>query len=71
MKISSFWVVIKPTALSTLDDIVFRATPQDIGFQFLGGLKPNDVVAFYEDESSAMEKGKLLIHRAKIDAKKS
>ena len=71
MKISSFWVVTKPTNLSTLEDIVFRSTPQEIGLQFLGGLKPTNVVAFYEDEFSAVEKGKLLIHRAKISVLKS
>ena len=63
MKISSFWVVIKPTVLSTLNDIVFRSTPQDIGLQFLGGLKPEDIVAFYDDEDSAKTKGKILIHK--------
>lgn len=69
MKISSFWVVTKPTKFSTLQDIVYRSTPQEIGLQFLGGLKPENVVAFYDDESSAMEKGRLLIHKEQRNEK--
>lgn len=70
MKISHFWVVTKPNRLSTIEDIVFRSTPQEIGKQFIGGLKPENVVSFYDNEDSAMRAGELLIHKRDMEYRK-
>ena len=47
MEIKEFWVVTKPTEHSTVTDICFKATPQTIGLQFVGGLRADDVLGFF------------------------
>jgi hypothetical protein len=49
-KISKLWVVTKPTLMSTLEDICFQVDlPNGLYNQFLGGLKPTDIVAFFDE----------------------
>jgi hypothetical protein len=57
----SFWVVTRPTGQSELADVCFKSTPREIGLQFLGGLKPNDVVGFYESERTAKELARIIL----------
>ena len=65
MKINSLWVVTKPTSRSTLQDICFRVElPHDLYRQFTGGLNPDDVVAFYDNQNSAEEKARHELHAA-------
>lgn len=65
MKISSLWVVTKPTPRSTMQDICFRVElPFDIYKQFMGGLNPADIVAFYDNQNSAEEKARHDLHSA-------
>lgn len=65
MKISSFWVVTKPTKNSELGDICFHCTPQEFARQIKGGLQEDEIHSVYDNRSSAEEKAKWLIHRAK------
>jgi len=65
MKISSLWVVTKATPRSTMQDICFRVElPLDLYNQFMGGLDPADVVAFYDNQSPAEEKARHELHTA-------
>lgn len=68
MRIETFWVVTDPWACIVpkdleLCDICFEATPDRIGLQFLGGLKPADVVGFYTEELEAKERARALLER--------
>lgn len=56
--LGSFWVVTRPKYSRfecTLEDICFESTPQKIGYQFIGGLKCDDVYGFYTDRETARE----------------
>jgi hypothetical protein len=65
MKITRLWIVTTATKNSTVDDICFQADIYDLEKQFKGGLKAEDVVGMYLDQSPAEEKAKFLIHREK------
>lgn len=65
----SFWVVTRPTAVSTLPDICFKSSPREIGFQFLGGLKPGDVVGFYQSERTAKHLAQSMLKHPETVAK--
>lgn len=59
-EIESFWVVVIPRRydgeiVAEVDDICFESYPKTIGLQFLGGLRPEEVVGFYADEKTAKE----------------
>ena len=65
MKISSLWVVTKATSRSTMQDICFRVElPLDLYRQFMGGLDPDNIVAFYDNQSAAEEKARHELHAA-------
>lgn len=57
----SFWVVIVPTPDSTVEDICFKSSPREIGYHFLGGMKPEEVVGFYDNERTAKNLAAMLI----------
>ena len=69
MKFTRFWIVTQATKLSTLADICFQVDIEDLEKQFKGGLKAENVVGMYLDQSPAEEKAKMLIHRARINSK--
>ena len=69
MKFTRFWIVTQATKLSTLADICFQVDIEDLEKQFKGGLKAENVVGMWLDQSPAEEKAKMLIHRAKINNK--
>jgi len=69
MKITRFWIVTEATKFSTLADICFQVDIEDLEKQFKGGLKAENVVGMWLDQSPAEEKALLLIHRAKINNK--
>lgn len=69
MKITRFWIVTKPNALSTVEDICFETDMIGLEKQFKGGLKAEDIVATYTEKSPAMEKATFLLHRVKIENK--
>jgi len=58
------WYVTKPTRLSELADICFKANLSDLAKQFKGGLDPEAIVAIFADEAEAMRTaGELLASR--------
>ena len=69
MKITRFWIVTQATKNSTLADICFQVDIEDLEKQFKGGLKAENVVGMYLDQSPAEEKAKMIIHRARINSK--
>ena len=69
MKFTRFWIVTQATKFSTLEDICFQVDIEDLEKQFKGGLKAENVVGMWLDQSPAEEKAKMLIHRAKINSK--
>ena len=48
-----FWVVTKPSPVSTLTDVCFACTFPELMNQVRGGLKEDDIVGIYEDEDDA------------------
>lgn len=67
MKITQFWIVTQATKFSTLADICFQVDIEDLEKQFKGGLKAENVVGIWLEQSPAEEKAKILIRRAKIN----
>jgi hypothetical protein len=48
-----------------MQDICFRVElAQDLYNQFMGGLRPDDIVAFYDNQNSAEEKARHELHAA-------
>ena len=48
-----FWVVTRPTAVSTLGDILFETDARGLILQALGGLKSEDVLLTTSDVNEA------------------
>jgi len=57
----SFWMVTTPSEHSELLDIMFETDYVGIGLQFLGGLKPHEVVGVYAKKSQAEKVAKKLM----------
>jgi hypothetical protein len=53
-RIAKFWVVTAPRPESTLDDVVFEATPASFIVQVKGGLGIDDQPRFYETRDEAV-----------------
>lgn len=49
---TKFWVVTKPTNVSTLGDIIFECDIKGLGNQFRGGLNSDDIVGWYDKETA-------------------
>lgn len=74
MEIKRFWVVTKPTEVSTLDDIVFSAylgrkypnvEAYDLANLFRGGLGFDEVEAIFTLKEEAEELGNKLLEERK------
>lgn len=65
MKIISFWVVTRPSKISTLRDILFKSTWRGIRLQFLGGLKSGDIVGVWTSKEEAEKVAKRLLKKVK------
>ena len=63
-----FWVVIDPTADSTMEDIVLQASLKDLDLQFKGGLKiEENPTLFTEKREAELEAhGRFLAMRAAL-----
>ena len=63
--ITTLWIVTRPTRSSTLADICFETTlPDGLYNQFMGGLKPDDIVGcFISAEDAKLEAEYLLAAR--------
>ncbi len=53
-----FWVVVDPTPLSTLGDIVFEASLRDLELQFRGGLRIDEHPTLFTDRQEARREGR-------------
>lgn len=61
MKIEKFWIVTKPTKVSTLGDILFKSDVHGLQLQFLGGLKSENIHGIYTDEAEAKQEAEKLL----------
>lgn len=57
------WMVTKPTEYSELVDICFDIKVERIGYQFIGGLKPEEVVSIHTEEASAKREARALLRK--------
>jgi len=55
-EIGKFWVVIKSTEFSELEDILFEADIFDMYLQIKGGLNPQDIIGLYKNKNKAKNK---------------
>jgi hypothetical protein len=67
MRLHEFWLVTKPTANSTLDDILCRTTPRGFALQVRGGLMPNEVHSIWTDYSQAVWCAESLLSLKQIE----
>jgi len=51
---NELWIVTTPTADSTMGDICFKTDPRGFALQVLGGLKPDEIVGWYDRQSDAV-----------------
>jgi len=61
MKIEKFWVVTKPGPESELGDICFETDVKGLALQFRGGLKEDDIHAFYTAHDEAEKEAKRIM----------
>ena len=61
MKIEKFWIVTKPTAVSTMQDICFQSDIHGLQLQFLGGLKSENIHGIYTKEAEAKQEAEKLL----------
>ena len=65
-EIGKFWVVMKPTANSTVGDVLFDTTVYGFVIQVQGGLKQDEIHGIYRDSAKARAAAdKLLSQRRK------
>ena len=57
----TFWVVTKPSPVSEVVDICFPCTIERLMLQVRGGLKEEEIVAVYADESEAQRAAARLL----------
>ena len=62
---NTLWIVTKPRPLSTLADVCFSTDWDGLQRQFLGGLKPSDIVGIYISESEAVPHAKKLFKESR------
>lgn len=63
-----FWVVVEPTAVSTLADICFQSSFSHFAGQVRGGLHEDQIAGIFAEEESAVELAtSLLERRAPVD----
>lgn len=63
-KLETIWIVTKPSDISEMVDICWDTDLQGLARQFVGGLKPEDIVAMFDSESEAVQLAdKLLAQR--------
>ena len=65
MKIEKFWIVIKPNQDSELVDIFWKTDICEMQNQFLGGLRKEEIVGIYTEESEALFVAESLLENEK------
>jgi len=61
MEINNFWIVTKPSNVSTFGDICFRSNIRDLQKQFLGGLLAEDIHGVYTHKGEAITEASHLL----------
>lgn len=61
MKITKFWVVVKPGPESVLADVCFEADAKGLARQFRGGLGEDEIHALYTGRGEAEKEAKRLL----------
>lgn len=60
-EVGSFYVVLRPTPLSTLGDIFFLTSVEGIMLQAMGGLRSDEVFGVYRSRKKAEQLAKDLL----------
>lgn len=60
-EVGSFWVVTRPSEISTMEDILFESNVLHFANQIRGGLYEEEVIGLYKDESKAVKTADQLI----------
>ena len=60
-EVGSFWVVTRPSEISTMEDIVFESNVLHFANQVRGGLYEEEVIGIYKEESKAVKTADQLI----------
>jgi len=60
-KVKNFWVVTKPTKISTLVDILFSADMKRMELQFKGGLSGSEIIGTFTTKSEAEKIAKMAL----------
>lgn len=58
---NQFWIVTKPSPVSTLEDICFACTFERLMLQARGGLTEGEIVGIYADETEARQAAARLL----------
>lgn len=66
MKINKFYLVLKPTSVSELQDICFECDAERFILQSSGGLKPDRIHGLYTSQKEAEEIAKSLLYCKKF-----
>jgi len=64
-QVFSFWIVTRPTKVSTVGDICFMASAESLLVQGKGGLSPDEIFGMYLDGVEAETVAKDLIKMVK------
>jgi hypothetical protein len=58
------WIVTRATATSTLDDILFKASPHDLALQVMGGLRPDEILGWFDSYTETNQNALQELYRA-------
>ena len=61
--LGTLWIVTTARPISELGDICFEASPSDLAFQVLGGLKPDEIIGWFDNYSEANQIALQELHR--------
>jgi len=62
--LGQLWIVTKASPVSTLEDILFQADPHRLALQVLGGLRPDEIVGWFDNYSEANQNALQQLHIA-------
>ncbi len=60
-QVNALWLVLKPTPVSELEDLIAGGNIRDLRLQFLGGLTDGEVLAMYTDLDEARARARATL----------
>ena len=62
--LGKLWIVTKATKSSTLEDVLYQATPYELALQIKGGLEPDEIIGWFDNASEANQIALQELYRA-------